>query len=651
VAGGTHRSTAGRSFAGATIGALALIVMFATLAEAAAPRPPRITTQPKSVTVEEGADVILTVVATGDAPLSFQWRFNGAALNGATSPSLTLKSVKPSDAGTYDVAVENRVGAAVSAPAAVAVASVDWGDAPSPYPTLKQGGGARHTVVAGFSLGAAIDGEPDGQPTPGADGDDLNPVGRDDEDGVSFQTLVPGQSATVPVFLSDPTGGPRRVDVFLDFNANGSWLDAGEHLVFNSPSVGNNNLSVAVPSDAPPGVTYARVRLSRAGTDLPTGNSPDGEVEDYRVIIAELDFGDAPEGAGLVPIGFPTTLARNGARHRIATGVHLGAGVDREPNGQPSGDALGDDNNPTTLDDEDGVSFPPEFIAGQTAEVQVTASMTGKLDAWVDFNRNDSWADAGEKVANSVVLLPGQNTITFTLPVSATPGETFARFRFSREGGLDFVGEASDGEVEDYRVTIVAQLLDFGDAPEALAVAALPGYPTVLASDGARHQVRAAFHLGEVVDGESDGQPTAEALGDDTSPPGQLDDEDGVQFLTPLVPGQTAQVQVIASASGRLDGWIDFDGNRSWLDAGEQIFTAIALAAGANVLTFLVPENASPQESFARFRFSRTGGLAPTGYGGPGEVEDEQVTVAERPGAGCEGGCGGTDFWLTFPGN
>ena len=52
-----------------------------------------------------------------------------------------------------------------------------------------------------------------------------------------------------------------------------------------------------------------------------------------RLTIVEADFGDAPEP------GYPTTLANNGARHVLVSGVFLGARIDFEPDGQPSDSA------------------------------------------------------------------------------------------------------------------------------------------------------------------------------------------------------------------------------------------------------------------------------------------------------------------------
>ena len=60
------------------------------------------------------------------------------------------------------------------------------------------------------------------------------------------------------------------------------------------------------------------------------------------------------------------------------------------------------------------------------------------------------------------------------------------------------------------------------------------------------------------------------------------DDEDGVTFTSPLIPGTTATVDVVASAAGLLSAWIDFNGDGDWTDAGEQVFQDHWLTAGTN---------------------------------------------------------------------
>jgi len=60
--------------------------------------------------VSPGAQVTLTAIASGTAPLSYQWRFKGEDIVGATNRTLVLNPVQLSDAGEYSVVVRNDEG-------------------------------------------------------------------------------------------------------------------------------------------------------------------------------------------------------------------------------------------------------------------------------------------------------------------------------------------------------------------------------------------------------------------------------------------------------------------------------------------------------------------------------------------------------------
>ena len=92
---------------------------------------------------------------------------------------------------------------------------LDFGDAPDPtYPTLLASGGANHLIIPnGPLLGFLIDAEPDGQPDPVAQGDDL--AGLPDEDGVNFTSpILIGSVATVDVFNGGASGRLNGLDRF-----------------------------------------------------------------------------------------------------------------------------------------------------------------------------------------------------------------------------------------------------------------------------------------------------------------------------------------------------------------------------------------------------------------------------------------------------
>src|SRR6185369_3207837 len=83
----------------------------ARLTVTAAASAPTITTQPADQTIHAGQTATFTVVATGSAPLSYQWRRNGTAIPGATGASYTTPSQSTTDNGaTFSVVVSNGSG-------------------------------------------------------------------------------------------------------------------------------------------------------------------------------------------------------------------------------------------------------------------------------------------------------------------------------------------------------------------------------------------------------------------------------------------------------------------------------------------------------------------------------------------------------------
>src|ERR1035438_5044274 len=76
---------------------------------------PQITTQPASQTVSVGQSATFSVVATGTAPLKYQWQKNGTAIAAATLSSYTTPAALSGDNGTsFTVTVTNAAGGMTS---------------------------------------------------------------------------------------------------------------------------------------------------------------------------------------------------------------------------------------------------------------------------------------------------------------------------------------------------------------------------------------------------------------------------------------------------------------------------------------------------------------------------------------------------------
>lgn len=188
------------------------------------------------------------------------------------------------------------------------------------------------------------------------------------------------------------------------------------------------------------------------------------------VVATQLDFGDAPAG-------YPVSLAEDGARHASDGAVFLGTGRTAETDGNHHASAL------LAAEGDDGVSGPAQWTQGSVVTLTITVNAACRLDAWVDWARNNAWssgeaADAKDQIAAALALTAGVNTLKVLVPDNAVPGVSFARFRVSLGGCLEPVGPAPDGEVEDYPLVIAT--LPPGTAPDALTVTRDQNGDTVL---------------------------------------------------------------------------------------------------------------------------------------------------------------------------
>lgn len=85
------------------------------------PAAPAITEGPRPQVAAAGGTIALTVLASGQAPLTYQWLRDGVELAGRTNGALTLPDLQPADAGLYRAVVSNAAGTVTSDPARVEV--------------------------------------------------------------------------------------------------------------------------------------------------------------------------------------------------------------------------------------------------------------------------------------------------------------------------------------------------------------------------------------------------------------------------------------------------------------------------------------------------------------------------------------------------
>lgn len=390
---------------------------------------------------------------------------NQAEVTGETPGGTTLSDLSDSEnPGDGDGAASNGPGDGRDDPTTIYAGSgPDRGDAPITY------GDPQHADTSVYWIGT-LNGDGDGsaQHSANATGDDLN--GNDDENEEDFPQLYGDLTRPVTVIVNEPTPGTGRLQAFVDFGGDGTFLSLGDQVATDIRDGGPQDLDgavngqitfpITVPVTAVLTPTFVRLRWSSFAGATAISTVVDGEVEDYGITIRtppDADRGDAP-----ATYGDPQHIVENPG----ALEIYLGSvPPDIDLIAQNGATATGDDTDGT--DDEDGVVLPTLYRGG-LAEISVTVSDLGALpqkssylQAFIDFDGDGTFAQAGEQVAINLQdgdaldkdgTTDGSITFEFDVPAAATTVPTFARLRWSTDN--TGANTSFDGEVEDYSLTI-----------------------------------------------------------------------------------------------------------------------------------------------------------------------------------------------------
>ena len=304
-------------------GAGAITSNTATLTISSALIAPTLTQQPVNVAVAAGASASFSVVAGGSAPLSYQWRKDGASIAGATAATLALSNVQTAHAGSYTVGVSNSAGAVTSNVAVLTVGGVlpaapTITTPPADAATVANGT-AHFAVVAGGTTPLSYQWRKNGTPISGATLTQLTLANVQPADAGVYSVVVSNSAGAVTSNTATLTVIFSRISN-LSVRAN---LESGQTLTVGFVTSGTKQLLTRAvgPGLVPFGITSGFVAdpkmalVSQAtGATVAQNDNWGSSLADAFASVGAFPLEAGSKDAGLLyPVSGPHTLQVNGA--------------------------------------------------------------------------------------------------------------------------------------------------------------------------------------------------------------------------------------------------------------------------------------------------------------------------------------------------
>src|SRR6266403_41121 len=220
----------------------------ATLTVNATPVAPTITTQPTNQTVTAGQTASFSAVATGTAPLTYQWRKNSVAISGATSFSYTTPPTTSFDNGAqFIVVVSNTGGSATSSAATLTVSAAPVAPSITTQPasqTVTMGQTASFSVAASGTAPLSYQWNRNGTAISGGTSSSyITPATSSSDNGALFTVLVSNTAGSVTSGVATLTVNAAPLAPSLTTQPVSQTVTAGQTASFSVAATGTAPLS------------------------------------------------------------------------------------------------------------------------------------------------------------------------------------------------------------------------------------------------------------------------------------------------------------------------------------------------------------------------------------------------------------------------
>lgn len=371
---------------------------------------PAITMQPQSQIVPPGSNAIFSVAATGDAPLSYQWNFNGTTITGATATSYSITNVQFGDDGGYAVVVTNSSGSVTSSIAMLVV-----GIAPA-ITSQPQSENTNVGATVTFSVGASGDPAPNfqwrlnGNPISGATNSNYTRTNVQPADTGDYSVLltnVAGSAVSSNATLTVVSGTPT---VIAQWNFNSVTADANVGTGVTAPSIGSGTAG-SVGGTSATFATGSATDPASAGGDNSAWNTSTYPAATANNKTAGVQFNVSTASKQNIVVSWDERMSNTGSKYMRLQYTTNGMTFFDFPTGTSVSAATVFESKTNNLSGFTGVNNNPNFAFRIVAEFESTAANTA----------NANYVGAGGTYGTSGTVRFDMVTVIGTSIVSSNP--------------------------------------------------------------------------------------------------------------------------------------------------------------------------------------------------------------------------------------
>lgn len=234
------------------------------------------------------------------------------------------------------------------------------------------------------------------------------------------------------------------------------------------------------------------------------------------------------------------------------------------------------------------------LIATQTLTVTngTPSYPSDQCGVWIDWNKDEDFADANETITVSGTPGVGPYTASITPPSGTSAGTTRMRVRITYTGAVDPCGTTQYGEVEDYTINLIDYCAASGGCDE---------------------------YISRVQFGTIDNNTGCSGYADYTAISTNL----GLSATKTL----TVTNGNLNYPSDQCGVWVDWNKDNDFYDANEAIAVSGTPGVGPYTASITPPAGTASGTVRMRIRITYTGSVDPCGANTYGEVEDYSINL------------------------